>query len=67
MHWLAGIIEIIAKYIVGRKCKWGWIFHIIASILWTIVALQTKVYGLLIVTIPAFFLNFYNFYKWHKK
>ena len=67
MYWLAGISEIIAKYIVGRKCKWGWLIHIVASILWTVVAIQTKVYGLLIVTLPAFILNIINFWKWHKK
>lgn len=67
IDWIAGIGEIAAKVVVGRKNKWGWILHIISGILWTIIALQTKIYGLLIITVPAFAVNIYNFWKWSKE
>lgn len=67
MDWIAGIFEIIGKWIVGRKCKWGWLFHLVGGAMWTIIAFRTGLYGLLIITIPAFFLNIYNFFKWQKQ
>lgn len=65
MHWIAGLIELFAKYMVGCKDKWGFIIHIVSSILWSYVALKTEIYGLLIVTIPAMGMNLWNFWKWH--
>lgn len=67
MDYFAGLIEILAKYIVGRKNKWGWLIHIFSGLLWTVIAFRIKVYGLLIITVPAFFINLYNFWKWHKE
>ena len=67
MDWIAGTIELMAKWVVGHKNRWGWILHIIGGFLWTYIALNTKMYGILIITIPAFFLNIWNFYKWSKK
>jgi len=66
MDVLAGIFELIGKYFVGEKARIGFVFHIIGSILWTVIALRTGIYGLLIITIPAFFLNVINFTKWSK-
>lgn len=64
---IAGISEIAAKIVVGQKSQWGWLMHLVGGILWTIIAFQTKLYGLLIITIPAFFVNLYNFWKWSKE
>ena len=67
MDWIAGLFEILAKIIVGRKNKWGWALHLIAGGLWTYVSLTTELYGLLLITIPAVFINIYNFIKWYKE
>ena len=66
MDWVAGFVEILAKIVIGQKSKWGWIIGIFSGAMWTIIALQTQLYGLLIITIPAFFINMCNFYKWNK-
>jgi len=66
MDWIAGCLEILGKYIVGRKCRWGWIIHLVAGVLWFYIACKLKVYGLFIIVIPAFFLNIYNFIIWSK-
>jgi len=66
MDWFAGCLEILAKYIVGKKNKFGWLIHLAAGILWFYIACQTKVYGLFVIVLPAFFLNIYNFIKWSK-
>lgn len=67
MDYLAGILEIIAKWWVGNKCKWGFILHLIAGALWTYVAIKENILGLIIVTIPATIINLRNFIKWNKK
>lgn len=67
MDWIAGFLEILAKIIVGQKSRWGWAIHMVAGAIWTVIALQTKIYGLMIITVPAFFINGYYFWKWRKK
>lgn len=67
MHYIAGLIELFAKYMVGRKDKWGFIVHLISGLLWSYIAIQMQLWGLLIVTVPAMGLNVWNFYKWNKK
>lgn len=66
MDFIAGLIELIAKWIVGNRNKWGFIVHLIGGMLWTYIAITTPMYGLLVITIPATFVNIRNFLKWHK-
>jgi len=67
MSWIAAIITLFAKYLVGRKDKWGHAIHIIGEFVWIIVALQTKIYGLMLIAVPTVILSVYNFWKWHKE
>lgn len=66
MDLIAGFLELLAKIIVGQKSRWGWALHIFASIMWTVIAFRTQIYGLLIITVPAMFINSYYFLKWRK-
>jgi len=66
MSYIAGLVELLAKIVTGNKCKWGWILNIISGSLWAYVALTAEVYGLLLVAIPAIFINVHNFLKWHR-
>jgi len=66
MDWLAGLIGITAKIIVGRKNKWGWIIYAISELIWIIVGLSTRLYGLVIVSGIVFFIYIYNFFRWRK-
>lgn len=66
MDLIAGFLELLAKIIVGQKSRWGWALHIFAGILWTVIAFRTQIYGLLIITAPAMFINSYYFLKWRK-
>jgi len=67
MSYLAAITELLAKIVVGQKSKWGHLLHILGGGLWTYVALRYGMYALLIITVPAFFVNAYNFRKWHRE
>lgn len=60
----AGIIELIGIWRVGCKKRDSFVFFIICNILWIIAGIYYKMYGLLIVVIPAFFINIRNFKKW---
>ena len=66
MQYLAGLIELLAKIVVGNKNKWGFILHLVGGLLWTYVAFTTPMYGLLIITLPAIVVNIRNFIKWYR-
>ena len=67
MDWIAGITELTAKWLVGDHKWYGHTLHIVAGILWSVIAIRTGMYGLLIITIPAFGLNLRNAIKWKKE
>jgi len=67
MQYVAGLIELLAKIIIGNKSKWGHIIHLVSGLLWTYVALTAPMYGLLLVTLPATGINIYNFIKWNRE
>jgi len=64
---LAGIIELTGSWLVGNKRKIGFAINILGNIAWIIVAFKMKVYGLLIVVIPALFINIRNYFKWKEE
>ncbi len=67
MDFIAGILELCGKWIVGHRSKWGWLFSTGSSVCWIFYVLVSKQsYGLLIVCIPAIFINLWNFRKWSK-
>ncbi len=65
MDYIAGILEVIAMYMVGNKNKYGFLVAFTGGVLWVTYVLTNGVaYGLLFVTIPAIFINIRNFVKW---
>jgi len=64
MDWLAGILELSGDWTVGNKKRLGFLIKILCNITWIYVAITTKVYGLLIVVVPAIFVNLRNYVKW---
>jgi len=67
MDWVAGILELTALYIVGCKNRFGFILNVCCGICWIIYVVMSKgSYGLLIVVVPALFINCINFLKWSK-
>lgn len=67
IDWLAGLFELLGLYVVGNKNKFGFLFNICGNVLWIYVAFEYQVYGLLLVVIPALFINFRNYLKWSRK
>jgi hypothetical protein len=67
MDFIAGLFELLGLWIVGNKSKWGFIINIIGGICWVLYVMYSgHTYGLLVVVIPALFINTRNFIKWKK-
>ena len=66
MDYVAGILELIGIYLVGNKSRLGFILNALGCATWVGIAINREIYGLLIVVVPAFFLNIRNYFKWMK-
>lgn len=68
MDFLAGILELCGKWVVGHKQRYGWLISTGSSVCWILYVLMSKqAYGLLVIAIPAIAINLWNFRKWSKK
>ena len=65
MDWIASFITIVAKILVGNKNKWGFIFHIVAEIIWIAVSVKHKVWGLLPLAVVTMMISVCSFLKWY--
>ena len=64
---LAGILELLGIYLLGKKIKWGFISNIIAGILWISFSIIThSAFGLIIVCSTGFILNSKGYLHWRK-
>lgn len=66
MDWLAGILGLIAAYVIGCKKRSGFVIRIVEDTLWIYIAIRTGLYGLLIVCFLHLVLNIRNFYRWKR-
>ena len=65
LDWIASALELTGGWIVGNKNRKGYLFVTAGLICWIIYVLITKrTYGLLLVVIPAIFINIRNYIKW---
>ena len=68
MDFIAAILEITAKWVVGNKNRWGFILHIICGCCWIAYSLANDVaYGLILAVVPMMFVNMRNFLKWTRE
>ncbi len=66
--WLASAAELLGLWMVGNKIKFGFLISIIGNIIWVVVALLgLPATGLLLVVVPAIFINVRNFIRWKKQ
>ena len=63
----AGAAELTAKIIIGRKNRWGWLLSSASGAVWVYIALTSKMYGLLLIVVPAFYINAKYFIQWGKR
>lgn len=66
IDFIAGGLDLAGIFTVGNKDRRGFLLHLIGNAAWVYVAMDLKVYGLLLVVLPAMVLNIRNFLKWKK-
>jgi hypothetical protein len=67
LSWIASACELYSSWLVGNKNRFGFLINIIGCIFWIIVAVfDLPAQGLLLVVVPALFINTRNFLKWKK-
>lgn len=68
ISWFAGACELSGLWIIGFKNKWGFILNMLGGLCWIAVAVfGLPATGLLLVVVPALFINTHNFLKWRKQ
>jgi hypothetical protein len=60
----AAVLELIGLWMIGSKNWIGFLFVIGSSLLWIRLGFKTKMYGLLLVCVPAIFINIRNILSW---
>ena len=66
MDWIAGALELVGNWLIGNKSRVGFLINLLGCLVWIAAALHLKVYGLLLVVVPALFINIRNWMKWRK-
>ena len=67
IDWIAAAFELSGDWLVGDKKKIGFILKLVSCTCWIVAALSYEMYGLLLVVVPALFINTRNFIKWIEK
>lgn len=64
MDWIAGGLGLWAKYLLGRRSRWGWIVSFLNCIAGLSLVVKYKLWGLLVTTILNMGLSAYYFGRW---
>ena len=67
MDYVAAILGLIGIWIVGNKNRNGFLLLMSCCFLWGMVAIQAKVYGLMVETVPLFFINLMAYMRWGRE
>lgn len=67
MDYVAGVIELIGVLLVGNLCRHGFLLCLLCNLLWILVAVQTGVYGLILVSVVMAVANVRNFVLWSRR
>ena len=67
MDIIAGLLELLANWLIGNKKRAAFIVFNIANCFWIWTAFEKHVYGLLLICLPAIVINIRNFIKWGAK
>ncbi len=71
MDFLAGGLELLGGWLVGNKSRSGFCFNFVACSIWIWIGLgpplTRPLYGILLVVVPALFINIRNYRKWSRE
>lgn len=68
MDWIACIVDVIAKIMVGNKNRYGFLLYLVSLFLWCIISLTSspQMWGLFCFSLLYGAINIRNFKKWGK-
>lgn len=66
LDYIAGASELVGSWLIGSKRRVGFLINMTCCLTWVVVAFNREVYGLLLVVVPAFFINIRNYHRWRK-
>lgn len=64
LDWIAGAFELSGSYLVGNKNRLGFALSAVGCLVWVYIAIKTRLFGLLLVVVPAILINIRNLIKW---
>lgn len=64
--YIAGGLGLLGDYVLGNRCKHGFLIKALANAVWVLVAILTGLYGLLAVAALATLFNICSFIKYRK-
>ena len=65
MDWIAAVFELSGLWVVGNKKCIGFALNMCCDVAWIAYVFRTRAaWGLLLVVVPALFINVRNFMKW---
>jgi len=66
LDWPAAGFELLGVWLVGNKNRWAFPCFWICEAIWTVVAIQKQLWGLLALMVIMAVLNIRNYRKWGK-
>ena len=66
MDIIACILEIIGAWMVGNRNRYGFVVFMLGNICWLLSGYDSKLIGLIVVSIVFFGINVRNFKKWSR-
>ena len=65
LSFIAGLLELIAAYILGNKNKLGWLLDIVVDVIWIYLGfLYKEIIGIWVVCVPGLVISVRNYILW---
>jgi nicotinamide riboside transporter PnuC len=65
LGWIANLLQVVGLILVGRKNSLGWLFGIVAELLWILRAKEMNMADLMFISTLYIGVASYNFYRWN--
>lgn len=66
LPWIVSLVTITSMWLAGNKSPWAWKLGLMNQVLWLILIIHLKSWGLLLLTFALIFIYSRNFIKWSK-
>ena len=67
MDWLAAVLELLGLWLLGTKCRGGFLVLILGSVFWIWIGQEKELWGLVVICGIMALVNIRNYRKWREK